>query len=74
MRHHKEGLTMNKREKVLNHLLKGGTITKIQALRWWGLLNLGDAIHILRKRRYDIKSVMKKRNGSEYAVYSLGVK
>lgn len=62
---------MTKRNKVLNHLLKGGTITKLQALRWYGLLNLGDAIHVLRNRKYDIKTQMKKRNGTEFAVYSL---
>lgn len=62
---------MTKRDRVLNHLLKGKSITKIQALRWYGMLNLGDCIHILRKRKYAITRVMKKRNGSEYAVYSL---
>ena len=62
---------MTKRDRVLNHLLKGMGITKIQALKWYGLLNLGDCIHVLRKCGYDIKTVMKKRKGSEYAVYSL---
>ena len=60
---------MNKREKVLNHLLKGKTLTKIQALKWYGLLNLGDCVHVLRKRKYDIKTEMKTRNGTEFAVY-----
>lgn len=62
---------MNKRDKVLKHLLAGKTLTKVQALRWYGLLNLGDCVHVLRKRKYDIKHVMKKRNGTIYAVYSL---
>ena len=62
-----------KREKVLAHLLAGKSLTKIQALVWWGILNLGDIIHIFRtKRGLDIKHVMKKRrNGSIFAVYSL---
>ena len=64
---------MSKREKVLNHLLKGKTITKVQALRLYGLLNLGDCVHILRKRKYDIQTTMKKRGGVEYAVYWLAV-
>jgi len=62
---------MTKRDKLLNHLLKGGTVTKLQALRWWGLLNTGDAVHVLRNRKYDIKTEMKTRNGEEYAVYSM---
>lgn len=62
---------MTKRDRVLNHLLKGKSITKIQALKWYGLLNLGDCVHVFRNRKYDIKTVMKKRKGSEYAVYSL---
>ena len=61
---------MTKRDRVLNHLLKGRTLTKIQALNRFGLLNLGDVVHVLR-RSYKIKTVMKKRKGSEYAVYSL---
>ena len=63
---------MTKRDRVLKHLLKGGTITKIQALKWYGLLNLGDCVHVLRKRRYNIGHIMKKRNGTVYAVYSMG--
>ena len=62
---------MTKRDKLLNHLLKGGTVTKLQAWRWWGLLNTGDAVHVLRSRKYDIKTEMKTRNGEEYAVYSM---
>ena len=62
---------MSKRDKVLNHLLKGKSLTKIQALNKFGMLNLGDCVHVLRNRRYDIKTEMKKRNGTEFAVYSL---
>lgn len=48
---------MTKRDKVLKHL--------------HGLLNLGDCIHVLRDRKYKIHTTMKKRNGTEYAIYSM---
>ena len=60
---------MTKRDRVLQHLLKGKTITKIQALSWFRMLNLGDAVYVLRNRGYDIQHEMKKRNGTTYATY-----
>ena len=64
---------MTKRDKVLNHLKNGKTLTKAQAWSWWRILNTGDIIHVLRNLGYDIKTNMQASKGSRYAIYFMEV-
>ncbi len=56
-------------QKLKNHLEKGKSVTGLQALRWWGLYRLSDAIHKLRRKGLNIKTTMVKRGNKEYARY-----
>jgi len=63
---------MDKRAEVLKRLKSGEHLTKIQAMTYIGLINLGDAIHILRHRGHDIKTTfIHSSSGTKYASYSL---
>ena len=62
----------SKKENVLNYLLTGKSITKLEALQKFGCWNSGDIIFQLRNEGHKIKTTMntdifKKR----YAIYSL---
>jgi len=64
---------MSKRDKLLRYLKTGKSLTKLQSIKLFGLINLGDVIHILRNKGYQIKTTFKKnRHGCRYAEYSLG--
>jgi hypothetical protein len=41
----------------MSHLLGGETITKLQALKLFGCMHLGDVIWRLRKRGHDIETI-----------------
>ena len=63
---------MTKRDKVLQFLKAGKLLTKIKALKKFSLINLGDVIHILRSRGYQIETVMVKSPKDEtYAIYRM---
>ncbi len=42
----------SQKERILNHLLKGKTLTPLSALRLFGSLRLGAIIHELRRLYY----------------------
>jgi hypothetical protein len=54
---------------LLNHLLKGRTISGTQALRTFGIYRLSGVIHEFRKRGINIETKMIKRKGRTYGVY-----
>ena len=63
--------TKTQKQKVLLRLLKGRTITPLQALNWYGSLRLGAIIFELRKQ-YEIKTEYIKVGDHKYvARYSL---
>ena len=66
----------NKHKQVLEHLQQYGTITSWQAIQTYGATRLASIICNLRKRGYEIDTVMikdKDRNGNvcDYAKYVL---
>lgn len=54
---------------LLNHLMKGRTISGTQALRTFGIYRLSGIIFEFRKRGIDIETTMIKRKGRTYGVY-----
>ena len=60
-----------KKLQVLHYLQSGKSLTKIQALENFGMLNLGDCVLKLRKV-HDIRTFMcKAKSGSRYAKYKI---
>lgn len=64
---------MNQKAMLLNHLKKA-PITKLEALKLYGIWNSGDTIFNLRNAGHDIITTMKKDGKKRYAVYSLKLK
>ena len=62
---------MSAQEKLLKRLQSGKTVTGLQALNWWGLYRLSDAVWKLRKKGYDVQTKMKQRGKKVYAQYKL---
>ncbi len=56
-------------KKLEKHLKQGKSVTGLQALNWWRLYRLSDAIHKLRRKGLNIKTTMVKRGNKEYARY-----
>jgi hypothetical protein len=57
-------------EAILKHL-KRKPITPLEALQQYGCFRLAAAIHTLRKRGHEIKTVDKTENGKTFAQYFL---
>ncbi len=67
--------TEDKRKKVLKWLKSGRGLSKYQCMDKIKLINLGDAIHILRRRGHDITRTWLYNNiGEKFASYSMEVK
>ena len=65
---------MTQGQTLLKHL-KHQAITKLQALRMYGILNTGGEIHKLRRKGFNIVTTMIHRSeGSPFASYRLEVK
>ena len=57
---------------AIRHLLKsGGSITPIQALKWYGCFRLGARIHNLRAEGMDIETERVTEGRKTFARYSL---
>ena len=56
---------------ILGHLLTGGAITPLEALKMYGCMRLGARIWDLKKMGYKIKTKMVKDGDKRYAEYSL---
>lgn len=62
---------MTKQDKVKNWLLKGNSITPLQAWTKFGLYRLSHVIYVLRKEGHKIKTEDVTKNGATFAKYSL---
>jgi hypothetical protein len=59
-------------QQILSHLVRGRTLTPLQALEKFDCLRLGGRIHQLRRRGHKIKREMiELRNNKHVARYSL---
>ena len=58
-------------EMILDALMKGESLTPIDALNRFSCFRLGGRIHELRQRGYDIKTEIVKDGGKSFARYSL---
>ena len=61
---------MNQKAILLNHLKKA-PITKLEALKLYGIWNSGDTILKLRNAGHNIVTEMKKDGKKRYAIYTL---
>lgn len=52
--------TMNQNQRILNHLVRYGTITPRQALDMYGVMRLGARIYELKRLGYNITKTMEK--------------
>jgi hypothetical protein len=60
-------------DQILQALLRGESISQLEALDRFGSMRLGARIEELRKRGYDIQTRAESRNGKHYARYWLKV-
>jgi len=58
-------------ERILNHLLKGNSITPLQALSMFNCLRLSGRIHNLRSQGYEIKTDIVIKGNKHFAKYYL---
>jgi len=56
---------------LLNHLMRGWTVTPIDAMELFGILRLGARIWDLRKKGYSITTTLVKDGNKRYASYKL---
>lgn len=56
---------------ILDGLLRGLTITSLEAMQELGCCRLASRINDLKKEGYRIVSTMKKENGKRFAIYSM---
>jgi len=57
--------------KIRDRLESGKSITPLQALRLYGCFRLGARVYDLRQAGMNIKTETIKRNGKQYAKYTL---
>ena len=62
---------ISRSQKLLTHLVKGRTISGVQALAKFGIYRLSAVIHDFRKRGFVIETKMVNRNGNKYGIYKL---
>jgi len=65
----KSGKPKSRSSQLLNHLIKGRTISGTQALRTFGIYRLSAVIHGFRKKGMKIETKMITRKGRTYGVY-----
>ena len=63
---------MSQHRLILAHLKRGKTINKADSIRYFRTINLGNCVHRLRNRGYNIVTTMVTANsGRKFAIYSL---
>lgn len=62
---------ISKQQRVLNHLLKGKTLTTLSAYRLCKATRLAALIYNIRKKGYDVITTMEGKGREKYARYSL---
>jgi hypothetical protein len=58
-------------KQIIRHLLNGGELTALQALKKFQCLRLGARIYDLRRQGFDINTEMVQRGEKRVALYSL---
>lgn len=64
-------MAKNVKEHLKVHLLKGGTVTQLQALNWWQTSRLAVYVDRLRKSGYVVKTEMIRKGEKTFAKYHL---
>ena len=59
------------KQQILDFLLSGKSLTKLQSLMLFGIWNTGDVIYKLRNEGYIIDTEMVSENGKTFAKYQL---
>lgn len=59
------------KQKILDFLLSGESLTKLQSLMLFGIWNTGDVIYKLRNEGHIIDTEMVSENGKTFAKYQL---
>lgn len=60
-----------KRQKLLDALLAGDCLSKLEILRRFRLWNSGAAISQFRKDGWNIETTMSEKRGERFAIYSI---
>ena len=63
---------LSKKQRIINHLERGASITSLMALRLYGHARLAVVINRLKNKGYSINKKMISENGSTFAEYKLG--
>lgn len=61
---------MTQNQQILNHLRKR-TITPLEAAKTYGIMCLAERVRDLREKGHKILTTKEKKNGKQYARYSL---
>lgn len=61
--------TQSQETTILNHLLKKGSITRMECIKKYEIINLPGRIFDLRKRNYPISDVMVTKNKKSFKKY-----
>jgi len=63
---------MSQHKLILAHLKRGNSITKVDCIKYFHIINLGDCILVLRRKGHNIATTMvRNRKGRKFAIYSL---
>lgn len=62
---------VSQKQKLLNALSKGKSLTVAQAAARWNIANVRARINDLRNEGVDVVTTWKRKNGADVAVYSL---
>ena len=62
---------LSRSQRLLNHLLRGRTVSGTQALTMFGIYRLSAIIFNLRQKGFTIETKMITRKGTRYGVYHL---
>lgn len=66
-----KSMKKNQNEMILEHLMKKGSITPLEALQQYRCFRLGARIYDLKRLGYNIDTEMEIRDGKCYARYKL---
>ena len=64
---------MSQKNMIRRHLLAGGKISQLAALREYGCMRLADVIHKLRNEGFLIATEKRTQKGKTFAVYKIPV-
>lgn len=62
---------MSKRDRLFTYLKQHRKITKLEALKRFGIMDCGKDINIFRSNRHNISTEMVTRGGNRFAEYTL---